>query len=70
MVLALVLLLSVVRPAAAQENKVAPAQNVPATPSQGPTDPAELEAFLDELLGSQMEEHHIAGAAGSVVKDG
>ena len=37
---------------------------------QGPTDPAELEAFLDELLAKDMEEYHIAGAAVSVVKDG
>ncbi|HSR47309.1 MAG TPA: serine hydrolase domain-containing protein, partial [Anaerolineales bacterium] len=39
-------------------------------PAQGPTDPAELEAFLDELMAKDMEEHHIAGAAVSVVKDG
>jgi len=37
---------------------------------QGPTDPAELEAFLDDLIAEQMEEHHIAGAAVAVVKDG
>jgi CubicO group peptidase (beta-lactamase class C family) len=37
---------------------------------QGPTDPAELEAFLDELMAEQMEEFHIPGAAVSVVKDG
>jgi len=30
----------------------------------------ELETFLDELLGKEMQEHHIAGAAVSVVKDG
>ncbi len=36
----------------------------------GPTDVAELKAFLDELLGREMEENHIAGAAVSVVKDG
>lgn len=38
--------------------------------TQGPTDPAELEAFLDHLMASQMEERHIAGAAVSVVKAG
>lgn len=39
--------------------------------AQGPTDdPAELEAFLDELMAKDMEEHHIAGAAVAVVKDG
>jgi len=42
-----------------------------AVTAQGPTDdPAELEAYLDELMAELMEEHHIAGAAVSVVKDG
>jgi CubicO group peptidase (beta-lactamase class C family) len=70
--LTLVMLLSTVGSAMAQENWVAPGGNVPTAPLQalGPTDPAELEAFLDELLGKQMEEYHIAGAAVSVVKDG
>jgi CubicO group peptidase (beta-lactamase class C family) len=72
MMLAFVMLLSIVGSAVAQENRVAPGRNAPAAPAQqqGPTDPAELEAFLDELLGRQMEEHHIAGAAVAVVKDG
>jgi len=70
--LTLVILLSTVGSAMAQDNRVAPARNVPTAPSQalGPTDPAELEAFLGELLGNEMEEYHIAGAAISVVKDG
>jgi CubicO group peptidase (beta-lactamase class C family) len=38
--------------------------------AQGPTDAAEMEAFLDELFASHMEENHIAGAAVAVVKDG
>jgi CubicO group peptidase (beta-lactamase class C family) len=38
--------------------------------SGGPTDPAELGAFLDELLTNNLREYHIAGAAVSVVKDG
>jgi CubicO group peptidase (beta-lactamase class C family) len=65
-------LLSNAAPTMAQENPVALAGNVTAAPAQalGPTDPAELEAFLDDLLGKQMEEYHIAGAAVSVVKDG
>ena len=43
-----------------------------AAPSQqDPTDdPAELEAFLDNLMAELMDEHHIAGAAVAVVKDG
>jgi CubicO group peptidase (beta-lactamase class C family) len=70
--LALVILLSTVGSALAQGASVSPARNVPAASSQalGPTDPAELEAFLDELLTTEMEEHHVAGAAVSVVKDG
>ena len=28
----------------------------------GPSDPAELEAFLDPVMRAQMEENHIAGA--------
>ena len=36
----------------------------------GPTDPAELEAFLDELIPTQMEEWHIPGVTVAVVKDG
>jgi CubicO group peptidase (beta-lactamase class C family) len=71
-VLTLALLLSVAGSAMAQENRAAPGGNGPTTPSQalGPADPAELEAFLDELIGSEMQENHIAGAAVSVAKDG
>ena len=66
------ILLSIIGPVMAQEDSVAPGMNMPTAPSQapGPTDPAELEAFLDELLAQEMEEYHIAGAAVSVVKDG
>jgi CubicO group peptidase (beta-lactamase class C family) len=70
--LALVMLLSVVGPAAAGQNQVvfAKARSVSPRSGQGPTDPAELEAFLDGYFAKAMEEHHIAGAAISVVKDG
>ena len=49
-----------------------PVRNVLSSAQQqdGPTDPAELEAFLEELMAEQMEEHHIPGAAVAVVKDG
>src|SRR3712207_1252782 len=56
-----------------QEVRGAPNRNGPTTPpqqQQRPTDPAELEAFLDEELGREVQKHHIAGAAVSVVKDG
>ena len=36
----------------------------------GPSDVHEVEAFLDGLMNSQLEEYHIAGAAVAVVKDG
>src|SRR5215216_7215529 len=70
--LALVILLSTSGSAMGQEDKVAPGRNVSTAPSQqqGPTDPAEMKAFLDKELGREMEKHHIAGAAVSVVKDG
>jgi CubicO group peptidase (beta-lactamase class C family) len=70
--LTLVVLLSIVRPVTAQGNKVEPDRNVPAAPlkAPGPTDPAEMEAFLDELMAKDMIEHHVPGAAVSVVKDG
>jgi len=72
MMLTLVILLSAVGPALAHENGVASSRNVAIASSQpqGPTDPAELEAFLDELLATQMEENHIPGAAVAVVRDG
>jgi CubicO group peptidase (beta-lactamase class C family) len=72
MMLTLTMLLSIVGSAMAQDKGVAPARNGSTAPSQalGPTDPAELETFLDELLGKEVAEYHIAGAAVSVVKDG
>jgi CubicO group peptidase (beta-lactamase class C family) len=70
-VLTLVILLSTSGSAMSQEDRAAPGGNAPTAPSQqGPTDPAELEAFLDKELGREMKKHHIAGAAVSVVKDG
>ncbi|HSB02610.1 MAG TPA: serine hydrolase, partial [Anaerolineales bacterium] len=70
--LTLVILLSFVAPVMAQENRAAPGGNVPTASSQGqgPTDPAELEAFMDEFFAGAMEQYHIAGAAVAVVKDG
>lgn len=41
-----------------------------ALPSSGPTDPHELERFLDQVLGAQLAKRHIPGATVSVVKDG
>src|SRR5829696_1635374 len=71
-VLTLVIVLSTSGSAMGQKDRDAPGRNVSTAPSrqQGPTDPAEMEAFLDKELGKEMEKHHIAGAAVSVVKDG
>ena len=38
--------------------------------SAGPTDPVELEAFMDGLMASQMATNHIPGAVVMIVKDG
>lgn len=37
---------------------------------RGPTDSAELEAFLDGVMAAHMSDKHIAGATVSVVRDG
>ena len=47
------------------------AQPAPALhPATGPTDPAELEAFMDGSIEAQLEAYNIAGAVVAVVKDG
>jgi CubicO group peptidase (beta-lactamase class C family) len=66
----LLILLSIAGPAKAHENLVATGRDASPARGQGPTDPAEMEAFLDELMTRDMEENHIAGAAVAVVKDG
>jgi CubicO group peptidase (beta-lactamase class C family) len=68
--LTMALLVSTVPAALAQEAPASPERSLSAASRQGPTDPAELEAFLDELMSRDMDEHHVAGAAVSVVKDG
>ncbi len=70
--LTLVLLLGMVTPAFAHKGEGSEARSrlpIP-SPQPGPTDPVEMEAFMDELMKSEMEENHIAGAAVAVVKDG
>jgi CubicO group peptidase (beta-lactamase class C family) len=72
MMITLVTVLLLISPVMAQENRLVLGEDSSTAPSQGqgPNDPAELETFLDELMGRQMEEYHIAGAGVSVVKDG
>ncbi len=70
--LTLVIMLLVVDSAGAQEIMIAPGRNVSTVSflGQGPVDPVEVEAFMDEIMVKQMEEKHIVGAAVSVVKNG
>jgi len=57
--------------AQAQESLPETEQATQITPgAPGPTDRAEVEAFLDGIMAAHMESHHIAGAALAVVKDG
>ncbi|HEX5944192.1 MAG TPA: serine hydrolase domain-containing protein, partial [Anaerolineales bacterium] len=73
MILTLVMLMSLVVPVMAKENRDNSGRNghIPSPPALlGPTDPAELETFLDDYFDSKMAEYHIAGAAIAVVKDG
>jgi CubicO group peptidase (beta-lactamase class C family) len=59
--LALIIALGILRPASPVQARVAQA---------GPTDPAEMEAFIDGYLAAQMPANHIAGVTVSVVQDG
>ncbi len=72
LLLTLAMASSLVGSAPAQQHGSAPGASAQTTAGEpnGPTSPAELEAFLDELLTKQMDQKHIAGAAVSVVKDG
>jgi CubicO group peptidase (beta-lactamase class C family) len=72
MLLVLAMPLSLVATGEIRHEGVALGRNASIAPSHGlgPTDPAELEAFLDALFARDIEETHIAGAAVSVVKDG
>lgn len=44
--------------------------NLRAPSTDGPTDPAEMEAFLDAFITAQLTQYQIPGAAVAVVKDG
>lgn len=72
LILAAVLLLTLGTSAMAKESGRAAGKEIPgaASPQRGPTDPVELGTFLDDLMAKELAEHHIAGAAVSVVKDG
>jgi CubicO group peptidase (beta-lactamase class C family) len=46
------------------------AESMPPQVLQGPSDPKELEVFIDGIMAVELEANHIAGATISVVKDG
>jgi len=46
------------------------AESAPPQATQGPSDPRELEAFIDGIMAVELEANHIVGATVSVVKDG
>jgi CubicO group peptidase (beta-lactamase class C family) len=69
--LAILVLLLARLPALAQDIPPEPNSNASlGSHQQGPTDPQELEAFIDGVMAAQMEAYHIPGATISVVKDG
>lgn len=51
-------------------DRTAAVPEAPGSQRQGPMDPAEVEAFLDGLMQAHMDDHDIAGATVSVVRDG
>ena len=70
-ILALLVLLLSTLPCLAQGAQTEPNQPASSVPrQQGPTDPQELEAFLDPFFAEQMEKLHIPGAVFLLVKDG
>ena len=70
-VLAVLVALLPVLPSSAQGMLPSPNQVLLSAPhQQGPTDPQELEAFLDGFFAEQMEALHIPGAVFILVKDG
>ena len=70
-VLAILVLLLAGLPVLAQDMQSEPDQVVISAPQQqGPTDPQELEAFLDGVFAAQMQTYNIPGATVAVVKDG
>jgi CubicO group peptidase (beta-lactamase class C family) len=69
-VLALLVVLLPVLPSSAQGMRPPPNQILLSAPhQQGPTDPEELETFLDAFFAEQMEVLHIPGAVFILVKD-
>lgn len=65
-----ILLLLLAGPSAAAQDVPAGSDTDILPHRQGPSDPQELEIFIDGIMAAQMETYHIPGATISVVKDG
>src|SRR3990170_1524332 len=70
MMLGTILISATSQPGIASASVPIKASGQAATAPTGPTDPLEMEAFLDDFITAQLEEDHIPGAVVSVVKDG
>jgi len=70
LMLATILISSTSQPGFASASVPIKASGQATTQPAGPTDPQEMEAFLDDFITAQLEEDHIPGAVVSVVKDG
>lgn len=70
LMLAAILIGATSQPGLASAPAATNASGQAATQATGPTDPLEMETFLDNFITAQLEEDHIPGAVVSVVKDG
>lgn len=66
----LCLLLVTIPPSFLRADEAPPERASPPPAAAGPTDPAELETFIDGLMAAHLPSRHISGATISVVKDG
>ncbi|HJU64830.1 MAG TPA: serine hydrolase domain-containing protein, partial [Gemmatimonadaceae bacterium] len=65
------LAIAVAADSAAQDTpQVAIANRASEPARRGPTDARELESFLDGMMAAHLEDHHVAGAVVSVVRNG
>lgn len=69
LIVAVISLWGLALPIMAQQSTVAEGEAAIA-PARGPTDVAELESFLDQLILQQLTDYHLAGATVAVVRDG
>jgi CubicO group peptidase (beta-lactamase class C family) len=56
-------------PPPAEQNNASPAESNSTSKPRGPTDPAELAAFVDGVMAAQIKDKHIAGATIAFVVD-